>query len=299
MLTAEGADQGTDAVEEMFDPDSALLAGLSNELGLDADETDVAGEPPVELDVDDTEAVSTDDEWEDVEDTTPYRVRVDGEDIEVTLDELLNGYQRQADYTRKTQALAEERERLAAFASLNDALSQDPQGTLLALAQHLGVDLGNPGAADSPQEQFLGDYQLDPSDPIEGELLRLRQELEATRSETRAQQEQREAAERAAAIDREIEAVRVEFGDTQLDDLALMAYARDNHIGSLRHAYIAMRAEEARKAEQGEVTRRLQRKRQAPPVEGGRNRNPAGFRQGSGEDRVSIEDALMAALSES
>jgi hypothetical protein len=43
-----------------------------------------------------------------------YLVKVDGEAHEVTLDELVHGYSRQADYTRKTQKLAEERHALAA-----------------------------------------------------------------------------------------------------------------------------------------------------------------------------------------
>lgn len=42
-----------------------------------------------------------------------YRVKVDNDEQEVTLDDLLNGYSRQADYTRKMQALAEERKQLA------------------------------------------------------------------------------------------------------------------------------------------------------------------------------------------
>lgn len=47
------------------------------------------------------------------EDTNPtYTVKVDGKEVEVTQDELLRGYMRQADYTRKTQQIAEERKRL-------------------------------------------------------------------------------------------------------------------------------------------------------------------------------------------
>ena len=42
-----------------------------------------------------------------------HTVKVDGQEQQVSLDELRNGYQRQADYTRKTQELASERERLA------------------------------------------------------------------------------------------------------------------------------------------------------------------------------------------
>lgn len=43
-----------------------------------------------------------------------YLVKVDGDEHEVTLDELVHGYSRQADYTRKTQKLAEERQALSA-----------------------------------------------------------------------------------------------------------------------------------------------------------------------------------------
>lgn len=41
-----------------------------------------------------------------------YTVKVDGQEMQVPLEELLNGYQRQADYSRKTQALADERRQL-------------------------------------------------------------------------------------------------------------------------------------------------------------------------------------------
>jgi hypothetical protein len=40
---------------------------------------------------------------------TKFIVKVDGKEIEVPKDELIRGYQREADYTRKTQKLAEER----------------------------------------------------------------------------------------------------------------------------------------------------------------------------------------------
>ncbi len=50
----------------------------------------------------------------DADDGQPrYTVKIDGEAQEVTLDELVRGYQRNADYTRKTMKLAEERRELA------------------------------------------------------------------------------------------------------------------------------------------------------------------------------------------
>lgn len=43
-----------------------------------------------------------------------YRVKVNGEEVEATLDEILKGYSRTADYTRKTQELAEQRKQFEA-----------------------------------------------------------------------------------------------------------------------------------------------------------------------------------------
>ena len=43
-----------------------------------------------------------------------YPIKLDGEDMEITLDEALQGYQRQSDYTKKTQILANERKQVEA-----------------------------------------------------------------------------------------------------------------------------------------------------------------------------------------
>ena len=61
----------------------------------------------------DFEQDSSDVEEEQPQTPETYTVKVGGEDVEVTMDELMNGYMRTADYTRKTQALAEERRMLA------------------------------------------------------------------------------------------------------------------------------------------------------------------------------------------
>ena len=58
-------------------------------------------------DVDEEETEESDEEVEDEPDV--YAVTVNGEEREVTIDELLKGYSRQSDYTKKTQELAEQR----------------------------------------------------------------------------------------------------------------------------------------------------------------------------------------------
>lgn len=53
-------------------------------------------------------------EYEEPEPTPTYRVKVGKEEVEVPLDELLKGYSRTADYTKKTQELAENRKAVEA-----------------------------------------------------------------------------------------------------------------------------------------------------------------------------------------
>ena len=52
------------------------------------------------------------DEDELEEEPEVYAVKVDGEELEVSLDELVKGYSRQSDYTRKTQELASQRDEM-------------------------------------------------------------------------------------------------------------------------------------------------------------------------------------------
>lgn len=58
---------------------------------------------------DDAEPLDEDEDEEVEQDTGLYTVKVNGEDKQVTLEEALSGYSRQADYTRKSQELAEYR----------------------------------------------------------------------------------------------------------------------------------------------------------------------------------------------
>ena len=56
---------------------------------------------------------------EEEEDKPPsFTVKVDGKNVEVTLEELQKGYSREADYTRKTQQVSEERRAFQAEAEL-------------------------------------------------------------------------------------------------------------------------------------------------------------------------------------
>ena len=72
-----------------------------------------------------------------------YTIKVDGVEEQVSLDELRDGYQRQSDYTRKTQELASERRRLEQAEAIVSSLESDPEGTLIALGDAFGVEQMN------------------------------------------------------------------------------------------------------------------------------------------------------------
>ena len=86
-----------DEVEEVIEPEVEEF---------DEQDEELVDEEELEFDDEDGEEET---EVEEVEEQPVYRVTVDGEEIEVTQDELINGYSRQQDYTRKTQELANQR----------------------------------------------------------------------------------------------------------------------------------------------------------------------------------------------
>jgi hypothetical protein len=99
---------------EQDNPDEVEAVELSDEP--EGFEDEAVDEPADDESVDDEaetdeEDVEEDDESEDDSPTLDetFVVKVDGEEVEITVREALQGYQRQADYTRKTQELAEAR----------------------------------------------------------------------------------------------------------------------------------------------------------------------------------------------
>jgi len=65
----------------------------------------------------------------DTEEEPKYKVTVDGQEIEVTQEELLRGYMRQSDYTRKTQQLASDRQQVEQLYRQSRQFQQPPQQT--------------------------------------------------------------------------------------------------------------------------------------------------------------------------
>jgi len=109
--------------------------------------------------------------WDEYADK-PVRLTVNGEEIAVPLSEALSGYQRQADYTRKTQELAEQRRQVQFAGALQEALQNDPKGTLELLSQHYGVNTQQPS-----------EEELEMMDPVEKQYRQLESRVQAFEQE--------------------------------------------------------------------------------------------------------------------
>lgn len=228
-------------------------------------------------DVDIPEASTTEDATEPTDEAT-YTIKVDGAEQEVTLSELQNGYQRQSDYTRKTQELAAERQRLQQAETIASALESDPAGTLKALSTAFGID-------DTPAASIESDDSWADADPISQRL-----------ANVEAQMERQVAAARQAALDKEVHGLKERYGD--FDEQALFQHALSNRIPNLDAAYAHMKFGEvadtaARLQADKDVT---EAKRNAAVVEGGKA-TQAGVvgSSDSGKSPSSIREAFALA----
>jgi hypothetical protein len=77
--------------------------------------------------------------WDEYADRK-VKLPVAGEEIEVPLKEALAGYQRQADYTRKTQELSQQKQQVQFASALQEALDKDPASTVELLRNHYGLN---------------------------------------------------------------------------------------------------------------------------------------------------------------
>jgi len=143
--------------------------------------------------------------WDEYADR-PVKLNVAGEEIDVPLKEALAGYQRQADYTRKTQELSEQRKQVQFGTALQEALQNDPKGTLELLKEHYGV---------STQQTSEDELLLD---PVEKQYRQLESRLK--------QMEQQKALQ---DLEKTVEFLSRKYGDAfDADEVIAKALATGN-----------------------------------------------------------------------
>ena len=112
----------------------------------EADNSQAEGQPE---DQQETDEVEYSEEESEEQPKPRYKVKASGEEVEVELDELIKGYQQGTDYTKKSQALAEQRKAIEAERGHLEQVKQERQAYAQKLQaldsfltqQHQGVDL--------------------------------------------------------------------------------------------------------------------------------------------------------------
>ena len=178
---------------------SGLMQNLPSEPApAEPEETteEVVEEPTEEIipaeDVEEVEvAEATDDAEQDINESSEepaYTVKVDGSEMEVTLDELLRGYQREADYTRKTSELSLEKSKYndlmqQSQSEINNKLSKLTDLTTVA-QQELQREYSN--------IDFEKLYEEDPTEAarLEHKMRKRAENLSMIQEETKANQQQ-------------------------------------------------------------------------------------------------------------
>jgi len=207
-----------------------------------------------------------------------FTVKVDGEDVQVSLDEALNGYMRQADYTRKTQEVAQQREELSYAERIAQALEADPQGAVRALAAAYEIELGQSPAAPPAAEP------AEPLDPQEAWQQRVDGFI--------ADQEQRAF---EAQVRADLAEMKTQFGE--FDDNQVIEYAVTNSIPNVKEAAKAFVVDRVLAAAQRQVAERQAKtaKDSLPPVAGGHGVAGGTVTSGGTAPADSIEAAFALA----
>lgn len=244
------------------------VTDLETEVETDQVETETSEEAETSEETPDTDTESEDEqvEGEDPEspDTPTHKVKVDGRIYEVELDELINGYQRQAHTTRAQQALAAEKAQLAQAAELWQRLETDPAATMTLLQEHFADVLDNQEDLDPEQKRIA--------------------ELEAFVDNQRQVMMEAELQQTLADL-------HEEFGE--FDDDELFVHALETQKMDLEDALTHLQRQKARETRKQDATT----KKRSSPVQGGVSK-AAGSTSRQAKAVDSVGDAFQEALDE-
>ena len=212
-------------------------------------------------------------------------IKVDGEELKVPLSEALSGYQRQADYTRKTQELSEQRQQVEFASAIQSALERNPEATIDLLSRHYGISRQQ--AIDMVDETATDE----PLDPVDQKFRDMEQRV-ASFEEYQSQQQ----------IEREISSLQAKYNDFNVAEVVNTAL----RLGStdLEGTYKQLMFDKMfdRQRLESEAQRKKQEtdaavvaaKRQAAVVSGGSNPSASSTSEGS-QVITNIHDAWAAA----
>lgn len=220
------------------------------------------------------------------------KVKVDGEEIVVPLSEAVAGYQRNADYTRKTQALAQQKNEIQWANALKGALENDPAGTIQLLANQFGVQQPQASAPQQSGDENFADIWGSAS-TSQGSVDPRYQELEGRLRAFEEQQAQQN-------LERTINLLSQKYGE-EFDPNEVVAAALSSGSTDLEATFKQIKFDKvmedakAAKAAQAARAAKVAAKKAAAVVEGGSAGKVGGSDSGS---VLSISDAWRQAKRE-
>jgi hypothetical protein len=264
---------------ETVNQEATEVQDESDDVTIDDLISDLVEDEDTDEDAPTDEEGDTEDGEEDPSLAETYQVKVDGEVVEVSLKEALAGYQRQADYTRKAQALAAEKEQLVEAAQefeetlgslqqLDSAWEENP----IQVLAHFASNTENP-----TQAVALLIKELASSNMLDQEFLDMfgitnevksawskESEVDGLRRKVSRVEEAEVSKKQQAAYESEVEKAMAEY-EVQIDKIVanegltlnttqrtafrtrLAQYAFDNELTNLTAAYKALKYEEGQK----------------------------------------------------
>jgi hypothetical protein len=190
---------------------------------------------------DDAEPVAQGDGWNWQEHASnQIPVKVNGQETLVPLEELRNGYMRQADYTRKTQEVAET-QKLAEWAKeFQDRFNSDPQTMVKMLASAVGFDTGEVQTESDPFAELLSsDPELAPvANTLKQQqqmIQELQYQLEQLNGTAVKTQSEIELQRNVELVRREIQEAKSQFED--FDEMAILPIAAQTGL-DLKASYL-------------------------------------------------------------
>ncbi len=251
--------QAASAFESLMGDSEEAEQGQSEEQSEEIQETD--------------EVEYSEEESEEEQPKPRYKVKAAGEEVEVELDELIKGYQQGTDYTKKSQALAEQRKAIEAERQHLEYVKQERQAYAQKLQaldsfltqQNRGVDLDvlketDPiGYAVAVAEQSQREKQLA---VVRQEQQRIAQQQQAEQQAS-LQTHLRQESEKLASLIPELSTPQGDAVRKQIRDYAKSVGWTDQELSSVYDSravvslYKAMKYEQLQKSKP-EVTKKLQ-----------------------------------------
>jgi hypothetical protein len=236
----------------------------------EADNSQAEGQPEYQQETDEVEYSEEESEEQPKQ---RYKVKASGEEVEVELDELIKGYQQGTDYTKKSQALAEQRKAIEAERGHLEQVKQERQAYAQKLQaldsfltqQNRGVDLDvlketDPiGYAVAVAEQSQREKQLA---VVRNEQQRIAQQQQAEQ-QTQLQNHLRQESEKLVSLIPELATPQGDAVRKQIRDYAKSVGWSDQELSSVYDSravhtlYKAMKYEQLQKSKP-ELNKKLQ-----------------------------------------